>query len=119
MPVEPSFGEWLQSEALYATSVDATLAARWPTQAIESETISPFAGPEAGADEATRQIAFLGEPKVSDAHVVPGRRRDLVGRVVTLTIDRLGYDAGVNCLVIGADETQVAGHTVLTVLRRI
>lgn len=119
MPVEPSFGEWLQSDALYAASGDAALASRWPSQAIESETISPFADEEDGVAEAERQIAFLGPLKVGDVHVVPGRQRGLLGRVVTLTIDRLGYDAGVNCLVIAADETQVAGHTLLTVLRRM
>ncbi|ARR52049.1 hypothetical protein HY78_00525 [Rhizorhabdus wittichii DC-6] len=118
MPIEPSYGEWLQSDALYATSTDATLAARWPTQAIESEAVSPFAEKVDGEAEGGRQIAFLGPPKDTDVHVVPGRHRNLLGRVVTLMIDRLGYDAGVNCFVIGADEQQVTGSTVLTVLRR-
>ncbi|KKC27461.1 hypothetical protein WP12_03480 [Sphingomonas sp. SRS2] len=109
----------MQADALYATSADGLLASRWPTQAIETEAISPFAHKSAGVDEGGRQLAFLGPPKVGDAHVVHGRRRDLVGTVVTLTIDSLGYDAGVACYVIGADETQVPGCTVLTVLRRI
>lgn len=119
MTVEASYGEWLQSEALYVTGADATLAARWPTQAIESETISPFAEEADATAEAGRQIAFLGPTKVVDDHVVHGHRRDLIGCLVTLAIDKLGYDAGVNCFVIGADESQVPGCTVLTVLRRV
>ncbi len=118
MAVEPNFADWLQSEALFATAADAVIGTRWPTQSIESETISPFASKADGEAESARQLAFLGAAKDVDVHVVPGRHRNLIGRVVTLQADRLGYDAGVACFVIAADETQVAGHTALTVLRR-
>ena len=119
MPVTPSYGDWLQSEALYVSVSDATLASRWPTQAIESEGISPLADPDDADDEGERQIAFLGPPKDVDLHVVPGQQRGVVGCMVTLTIEKLGYEDGVDCFVLGADENQVPGCTVLTVLRRM
>ena len=71
-----------------------------------------------GQAEAARQLAFQTGPKVRDTAIVAGRRRDLIGKVITGQIGKLGYDDGVPAFVIGAAE-QTDGTTVLTILRRL
>lgn len=119
MAVTADYALWLQSPARFVTYTDPALAALWGDIAKETRIISPFATQEAALAEGARQMAFLGFALAEDVHVIPGAHRDKLGQVVTLTIDRLGYDAGVDVFVIGAEEDRAANLTTLTVLRRM
>lgn len=114
-----SLVDWLQSDALYSRATDATMTSRWGDLAVESSLISPLALKADTDAEAARQIAFLANVLAVDTHLVKGAHRDKLGQVVTLTIAELGYDAGVDVFVIGAEEDRGAGMTSLTVLRRL
>lgn len=117
MSVDAGFAAWLQSEALFVARSDATLAARWGTKAVESEGMTPLALRADVEAEADRQLEFLGGPLVRDTHLVKGLRRDLIGRVVTITGDRLGYTAaGKPCFVVGVEEIDGAEMSRLTVI---
>lgn len=110
---------WLKAGALYAPSTDAALGAAWGTDAIETDIVSCLALTGAAATEAGRQQAFLGGPIAIERHNVPGLHQALIGRPVTITITRLGYDAGLNVFVIGAEETKDVERTELIVLRKL
>lgn len=113
--VDPGYADWLRGTALIATETDATFATRWGERARETEIISALALKAGATAEAARQFAFLKGPNVIDRHVVPGQRRDLIGRVVTLRHASLGYAAGVDCFVLQYEEGEAV--TTLTVLR--
>lgn len=118
MTVDAGFADWLRAKAVYAQATDATVLATWGVDATESEIISPLALKDDALAEAARQIALWGgRPVVVDTHIVPGQRRDLYLRTVTLQIARLGYDAGIDCLVLGYAEGETT--TQLAVLRRL
>lgn len=117
--VDPVFAQWLQERALWHLETDATLSARWGTRAQTTERLSPLALKADADAEATRQIAFLGGPLVEDEHLVLGAWSDKLGQVVTITGDRLGYAAGVDCFVIGVQDDRAAGTSRLSVLRRL
>lgn len=119
MAVDPAQVSWLKTGALYGASTDAALGARWGTDALETEVISCLALAADAATEAARQQAFLGGPLAIETHNVKGLRSDLIGRPVTITCDRLGYDAGLTVFVIGVEEQQDVERTVLTVLRKL
>ncbi|MDE2171318.1 MAG: hypothetical protein KGJ57_18135 [Sphingomonadales bacterium] len=71
--------------------------------------------------EAARQLEFLGGsgPLVVDEHQVQGAWCPYLGRIVTLTINKLGYDAGLDVFVIGAQDNTATGLSTLTVIRRL
>lgn len=117
MTVEPTFADWLGSDARYVEA--ATGDARWSDRPLTTQSISPLAERAAAIVEAARQGRFVGTPLAVDVHAVSGLRRDLFGRLVTLAIDQLGYDAGVPCFVIGYKERDTVEMTDLTVLRRL
>lgn len=118
--VDGGVATWLKSEARFATSVIAGAAAAWGAKGVSSTIISPLALQADAQVEAARQAAFLAGPTAVDLHIVKGARRDLVGKVVTMLGDRLGYSsAGTNVYVIGADETKTPGMTELSVLKRL
>lgn len=66
-----------------------------------------------------RQLAFLGGPLVEDEHLLSGTWSDRLGQVITLTGDKLGYDAGIACFVIGVQDDRTTGISRVTVLRRL
>lgn len=117
--VDPLFAQWLQNEGLWLVSQDAALAARWGSLALTTERMTTIASKADAAAEATRQLAFLGPPAVIDEHLLVGEWAAYRGQVITLTIKRLGYDAGVAVFVLGAEDDRAAGTSRVTVLRRL
>lgn len=117
--VDPVYAQWLQSEGLWQVSEDGTLKGRWGDMAQTSERMTTIAQKTDAAAEAVRQLAFLGGPLVIDEHVLVGEWGAYLGRVVTLTVDRLGYDSGVDVFVIGAEDDRAAGTSRVTVVRRL
>ncbi|RJF91139.1 hypothetical protein [Sphingomonas cavernae] len=117
--VDPVFAQWLQSEGLWAIQTDAPRAAQWGEQAITAERMTALAFKADAVDEAARQLAFLGGPLAEDEHLLPGRWRHRKGQVVTLTIGRLGYDAGKAVFVLDAQDDLARGLSTVTVLCRL
>lgn len=118
--VDGGVATWLKNEARFVSTVVAGAAAAWGTKGVNGTVISPVALQADAQTECNRQASFLAGPIARDRHVVKGARRDLVGKVVTMQSDRLGYlTTGTNVYVIGADETSVPGMTVLSVLKRL
>lgn len=116
--VDSGLAAWLKERALYTAHVPAGAAA-WGDRAVESEIISPLAMRVNAIAEATRQAAFLTGPNCKDRVVILGRRRDLLGKPVTLVGDRLGYEgAGAIAFVVGAQEND-NGTTSITVIKRL
>jgi len=50
---------------------------------------------------------------------VPGSWAAFLGRVITLTIDRLGDNAGLPVFLIGVQDKRSTGISTLTVIRRL
>lgn len=117
--VDPVYAQWLQSAGLWQVSEDATLKARWEDKAQTSERMTTIALKADAAAEAGRQLAFLGGPLVVDEHTLLGEWSAYLGRVITISIDRLGYDAGIEVFVIGAEDDRSAGTSKVTVIRRL
>lgn len=113
--VDPNLASWLKDKALYRTATPS-LPSGLQAMAIESELISPFAASAAADTELARQALLFDQPLAMDNATVQGRRIDLVGRCITLKGDQLGYDAGIDVLVIQAVEQEDA-TTQLLVLR--
>lgn len=119
--VDPLYAQWLMDDALWQVSTDATLSARWGTDAQTTERTTTIANKADAAAEATRQIAFLsgGGPLVADEHQFVGAWAGSLGCLITITGDKLGYDAGVIALVIGAEDNLATNTSTVTVLRRL
>lgn len=115
MSVDPSFADWLRSPALVSV---ASAASSFGPLAQSSAITSPLAIKADADAEATRQIDFLGAPRVVDKLRIAGRRVDLIGKAVTLTTDHEGYRTGTAVFVIGAEELDDGG-TSLSVVRRL
>lgn len=114
--IDPAYGQWLKAEALYVRATPLGGPA-WGDRAVSIKALSPIASRDAAGAEAERQLSFLAGPLVRDRVTVSGARRDLIGRAVTITGDRLGYDQPRMCFVIGIEEG--ATETVLTVIRSL
>lgn len=119
MSVDAGEVRWLKEGRSVVASVDAVLAARWGSGAIETEILSPLAYAAGAEAEAARQAAFLAAPIAIERHDVPGLLVGLVGTVQAVVADALGYGAGLDVFVIGAEESERAERTTLTVLRRL
>lgn len=117
--VDPIFAQWLQAEGLWLLAEDGTLRTRWGTTALTTERMTTIATYSDAAAEATRQLAFLGPLAVIDEHLLVGAWADYRGQVITLTVDRLGYDGGVDVFVLGAEDDRSSGTSRVTVLRRL
>src|SRR3954469_9006903 len=104
MAVDAGIVAWLKQGILWAAATDATLAANWGVDALETELVSCLALAAGAAAEQARQAAFLGGPLAIETADVKGLRSDLVGKPLTITCDRLGYDAGLTVFVIAAQE---------------
>jgi hypothetical protein len=117
--VDPPFAQWLQDEASFLVPVDQASALRWGASAQTAERVSAIAT-RAGAEvEAQRQLAFHARgPFAVEEHQLVGTdwQREL-GRIVTLTINELGYDDGLDVFVVGAEADRVTGLSTVTVLR--
>lgn len=116
--VDPDFAEWLGREEVLAVAKDAGAEAKWGAIAIDTQISSPVAFKADAVAEAARQLAFRPGPMDVDVLRVPGQRVDLIGKVVTLTAAKGGYEAGVDVFVLDADETDAGGGTKLVVLKR-
>lgn len=119
--VDPIFAQWLMAEALWQVQADAVLTGRWGATAQTTERVTTIAVEADAMAEAARQIAFLGGngPLAIEEHELTGEWAAYLGRIVTLTIDRLGYDNGLSVFVIGVQDNRAAGTSTLTVIRRL
>lgn len=118
--VDPIFAQWLMAPALWQVFPDATIKTRWGTSAQTTERVTTIATATQAALEAARQITFLGgSPLAIDEHELVGAWAQYLGQMIMLTIDRLGYDAGLNVFVIGAQDNRAAGTSTVTVIRRL
>jgi hypothetical protein len=117
--VDPGYGAWLKTSARYVGATIAGAAASWGDKAVDSAVISPLAYKADAQAEATAQAQFLAGPIAQDSIVVKGIRKDLIGKLISVGGDRLGYEAGAAVFVIGAAESETARTTTLTVLKRL
>lgn len=119
--VDPPFAQWLQAQADYVVRADDAGVTRWAATGVTSERLTGIALPADAAAEADRQLAFFSRgPFAVDVHQVQGTDwHGELGRVVSLTIDRLGYSSGIDVMVIGVDVDRSTGLTDLTVLRSL
>ncbi len=117
--VDPLFAQWLQSTADHVIRSDDGVAARWGATALTTERVTGIATRVAANDEADRQLAFFARgPFAIDVHQLLGTDWAAeLGHVVTLSIDRLGYDAGVDCFVLEVEADRATGISAVTVLR--
>jgi hypothetical protein len=117
--VDPDYAEWLGREEIIAVSEDAEAASRWGDLALDTRTSSLLAFKPDAAAEAARQLAFRSGVVVIDRLRVQGQHVGMIGRAVTLTARKGGYEGGVDVFVLDADETDPGGGTVFLVLRRL
>lgn len=119
--VDPLFAQWLTGEAYWQVSVDDVLVARWGDRAQTTKRLTTIANRADAAAEAARQIAFLGGGGVlvTEQHSLLGEWAAYIGQVITITIDRLGYDAGIPVFVIGVEDELRTGTSTVTVIRRL
>ncbi len=117
--VDPLFAQWLQADADYVVRADATMVARWGTTGVTTERRTGIATLAAAIDESDRQLAFFARgPFAIDVHQLTGTDwLSELGRVVTLSIAELGYDAGVEVFVLGVEGDRATGLSDVTVLR--
>lgn len=115
--VASGLAAWLKADALFTSTVPGGVA--WGARGVAADIQLPVDAKADARVEADRIASFMGSPAVKDSVEVIGRRRDLLGKSVTLKGDRLGYVAeGVAVFVIGVVETDF-GTTVLTILRQL
>ena len=116
--VDPLFAQWLQSDGQWQVSVDAALQARWGVTAQTSERMTTIALKSDAEAEALRQIGFLGGPLFIDSATVPGAWESHMGQVITVAIDKLGYDDGEDVFLIGAQDDLAVGTSEISIIRR-
>lgn len=117
--VDPVFAQWLQADGLWLVQDETTLKARWGDRALTTQRMTTIATKADAIAEANRQLAFMGGPLAIEEHMMTGEWGDYVGQVITITGTRLGYDAGVNVFVIGAEDNRATGLSNVTVIRRL
>jgi hypothetical protein len=117
--VDPVFAQWLQDEGLWSLVEDAPAITRWAAGAVTSERMTSIAFKADADAEAARQLAFLKGPLVIDEHVIAGDWRRYRGQVITITGDKLGYDAGINVFVLAVTDDLATGLSTVTVIRRL
>lgn len=114
-----NFALWLQSQALFAVDQDGAIDAAWGDDAPASEAVTAIALASEAATEADAQLTFLGQPFAVEVHELKGRLAPYIGKVVTITGEKLGYDAGLEVFVLGALDDRGTGMSKATVLRRL
>jgi len=116
--VDAGYAEWLKSDSRI-TLAPALGAEQWGDTALDSSVVSPLAFKADAQAEAAYQASFLAGPLARDIVLISGLRKDLIGRLVTIHGDRLGYENGADVFVIGAAEGDTVRVTTLTVLKRL
>lgn len=119
MAVDPLFAQWLQADGTYVVRADAAAIARWASSAVTSERLTGIAAEADAVVEGDRQLAFFAKgPFGIETHsVAEVGWQDEIGKVVTFISDELGYSAGIDVFVIGADEDPTIGVSSVTVIR--
>lgn len=117
--VDPVYAQWLQADGLWLVQDDATLKARWGTRALTTQRMTTIANKVDVIAEAARQLGFMGGPHAIDEHTLSGEWGDFIGRVITISGPKLGYGAGVDVFVIGAEDNRATGLSTVTVIRRL
>ncbi|MES2987687.1 MAG: hypothetical protein V4808_07260 [Pseudomonadota bacterium] len=117
--VDPLFAQWLQEDGLWVVSEDADSVERWGEDAVTAERMTSIALRGHAEIEAARQLAFLSGPHVLDEHQLKGEWRGLRGQVITLSGPKLGYDAGVDVYLLGAEDDLATGLSRALVIRRL
>lgn len=117
--VDSAYAQWLMTDALRTARDTAAVRARWGESAIATERVTGIATLADAVVEADRQLAFLARgPFAVDVHQIVGTGwLAMLARVVTLSIDQLGYDAGVDVFVLEAEVSHSTGTSNVTVLR--
>jgi len=118
---DPLFAQWLMSASLQHVEADTTLIDRWGATAVATSRVTTIAVKADAEAEAQRQIDFLGGtgPIVIEEHQLAGVWAPYQGQVITLTIDRLGYDDGLDVFLLGAQDNRATGLSTITVARRL
>jgi hypothetical protein len=116
--ISSEFADWLQSDGARIVTSNAGAAA-WGDLAVDSSIRSPFDEATAANDEGARQIAFFGAPRIIEKIWVPGQMAGIYATCQTITADAEGYRGGAAVFVIGVDEQDQGGGSVLTVVRRL
>lgn len=119
MSVDPSFAQWLMGDGLTAVTTDAAVAAAWGTKALTTARMTTIALAADANAEGARQIVFMGMPLAQDEHLMVGEWASFLGRVITISGDRLGYAAGVDVFVVGVQDDLATNISRVTVLRRM
>jgi hypothetical protein len=117
--VDAGYASWLKATQRTVGATIAGAQAAWGDGAVDSAVMSPLAFKTDAQAEATYQAQFLAGPLARDKIVVSGLRHDLLGRLVTIFGDRLGYEEGADVFVLGVAETEGIRTTTLTVLKRL
>lgn len=117
--VDAGYASWLKAPSRTVGATITGAAAAWGDKAVDSTVVSPLALKADAQAEATYQAQFLAGPIARDTVLVKGLRADLIGRLVTIVGDRLGYEDGADVFVIGAKESDRVQTTSLTVLKRL
>ncbi len=117
--VDPVFAQWLQEEGLWLASSDAVLVARWGSKAVTAERMTSLATLAGATAEQGRRAAFFGVPLALEEHLLTGQWVGFVGQVISISGPQLGYGAGVDVFVTGADDNRATGLSRVTVLRRL
>lgn len=117
--VDPLFAQWLQREADYVVVSDAAAVARWAATARTTERVTGIATAAAAQAQANRELAFWSRgPFAIDVHQLVGADwAGELGRVVTLSIDQLGYDTGIDVFVFEVEADRQTNISSVTVLR--
>jgi hypothetical protein len=92
MAVDLQQAAWLKSQSLGALVVPASGVAWGASRAVALEYTSPIDAVADANTEAARTIALLAGPNVKDNVTIPGRRRDLLFKCVSIVSANLGYD---------------------------
>jgi hypothetical protein len=117
--IDPVFAQWLQDDRLRAVMSNQALTERWGNRALTAERMTCIALRADAIAEAVRRLNFFGVPLGVDEHVLKGQYASLLGRVITLTIKKLGYENGADVLLIGVEDDLSTGICKATVLRRL
>jgi hypothetical protein len=117
--VDPLYAQWLQRDADTVIRYDASAVARWGNSAAATARVTAIATRAAASAEADRQLAFFSRaPFAIEVHQFASLDWiAAIGTVITVYGDNLGYDAGIDVFVLGAEPDQATGISSVTVLR--
>lgn len=117
--VDSTFARWLQSEADYVVAADAAAVGRWGVSARTTERVTSIATMAAAQAQAACDLTFWSRaPFAIDVHQIVGDDwAGELGRIVTLAIDQLGYDDGVDVFVFDVEIDRATNISSVTVLR--